>query len=583
MAAHVADRVAWGSRREPAWGMQGGQAGSRVYALGVDGVAVIRRYHDETSHSPRPRSRHQVVRAFWPMDPANRPSPFKRYRDLEREPLPTSLDPPDGAPTALEVLSGHRPPIRSAALDPAVIARLLYYSGGVTRYAQEGQRRSWFRANASAGNLHPLELYAACGAVSGLDSGLYHVDLDSFCLARVRPIDVRAHLAHAVGDPALAGTAVVIVITGILWRTTWKYAERGWRHVFWDAGSLLANLLAVAEAHGVPAHLAFGFMDREVSHILGIDGTTECPVAVVAVGAPADERGRTAIPTEPSDLDELRLEVEPLSPHPLEFPLVTDAQHATNLDAAEALAGWRQACTEDHGRWMGPAAPGSIDVPDHGELLRDPIETLILRRGSTRLMARRPVPPVALTWVLSAATRPVPADAISAGHTLLTHELAIHGVEGHAPGLYEWVPGRLARRRGGTEDQVRDLTTYLCLGQPLGGDSTYTVFESADLDTILATFGPRGYRAAHLEAGIVNGRLLLAAHALGHGATGLTFFDDEIRAAFATRASCLLVTAVGVPSYRPTPGGPPGRPTELTRFDELMARLEDRSRQQPRP
>jgi len=248
------------------------------------------------------------------MDPANRPSPFKRYRDLEREPLPTSLDPPDGAPTALEVLSGHRPPIRSAALDPAVIARLLYYSGGVTRYAQEGRRRSWFRANASAGNLHPLELYAACGAVSGLDSGLYHVDLDSFCLARVRPIDVRAHLAHAVGDPALAGTAVVIVITGIPWRTTWKYAERGWRHVFWDAGSLLANLLAVAEAHGVPAHLAFGFMDREVSHILGIDGTTECPVAVVAVGAPADERGRTAIPTEPSDLDELRLEVEPLSP-----------------------------------------------------------------------------------------------------------------------------------------------------------------------------------------------------------------------------------------------------------------------------
>jgi SagB-type dehydrogenase family enzyme len=516
------------------------------------------------------------------MDPANRPSPFKRYGNLDREPLPTDLDPPDDAPTALEVLSGHGPPITSAALDPAVLARLLYFSGGVTRFAQEGQRRSWFRASASAGNLHPLELYAACGAVSGVDRGLYHVDLDSFCLARVRPIDVRAHLAHAVGDRLLTGSAAVIVITGIPWRTTWKYAERGWRHVFWDAGSLLANLLAVAAAHGVPAHLMFGFMDREVSHILGIDGTTECPVAVVAVGEPAGERGTAAEPAEPSDLDELRLEVDPLSPHPLEFPLVTDAQQATNLDAAEALAGWRQACREDHDRWLGPAAPRSIDVPDHGESLWEPIETLILRRGSTRLMARRTVPPVALAWVLSAATRPVPADAISAGHTLLTHELAIHGVEGHAPGLYEWVAGRLGRRRGGSEDQVRDLATYLCLGQPLGGDSAYTVFESADLDAILDTFGPRGYRAAHLEAGIVNGRLLLAAHALGHGATGLTFFDDEIRAAFATRASCLLVTAVGVPSYRPTPGGPPGHPRELPHFDELMARLEDRSRQQPR-
>jgi SagB-type dehydrogenase family enzyme len=516
------------------------------------------------------------------MDPANRPSPFKRYRNLERQPLPTDLDPPDGAPTALEVLSGHRPPITSAALDAAVLARLLYFAAGVTRYTNEGQRRSWFRASASAGNLHPLELYAACGALGGLDGGLYHFDPEWFALARVRSVDVRAHLAHAVGDPALAGTAVVIVITGIPWRTTWKYAERGWRHVFWDAGSLLANLLAVAAAHGVPAHLVFGFTDRAVSHILGIDGTAECPVAVVALGEPADEEGTTAEPAEPSELDRLHLEVEPLSPHPLEFPLVTDAQDATNLDAAEALANWRRACTSEHVRWMRPAAPKTLDVPPHGEL-RDSMETLILRRGSTRLMARQTVPPDALTWVLGAATRPMPADAIPAGHTLLTHELAIHGVEGHAPGLYEWVAGMLGRRREGIENQVRDLATYLCLGQPLGGDSAYTVFESADLDAILDTFGTRGYRAAHLEAGIVNGRLLLAAHALGQGATGLTFFDDEVRAAFATRASCLLVTAVGVPTYRPTPGGgQPGHPTELTHFEKLMARLEDRSRQQHR-
>jgi hypothetical protein len=197
-------------------------------------------------------------------------------------------------------------------------------------------------------------------------------------------------------------------------------------------------------------------------------------------------------------------------------------------------------------------------------------------------MARTTVPPVVLTWVLSAATRPVPADAIAAGHTLLTHELAVHGVEGHAPGLYEWVAGRAECRRAGLENEVRDVATYLCVGQPLGGDSAFTVFESTDLDAVLDTLGPRGYRAAHLEAGIVNGRLLLAAHALGLGATGLTFFDDAVDAAFATRASCLLVTAVGVPTYRPIPGGQPGRPPELVGFEALMARLADRFRQQPR-
>jgi quinol monooxygenase YgiN len=248
-------------------------------------------------------------------------------------------------------------------------------------------------------------------------------------------------------------------------------------------------------------------------------------------------------------------------------PSTVDAIHdalsdldRSDLDAAEARDDWRRACTSEPGRCYQPAAPGTLDVPDHGESA-EPIETLILRRGSTRLMARRTVPSVALIWVLSAATRPVPADAIAAGHTLLTHELAIQGVEGQAPGLYRWVAGTLAHRKASAEIEARDLATYLCLGQPLGGDSAYTVFESADLHAVLDTLGPRGYRAAHLEAGIVNGRLLLASHALGQGATGLTFFDDEVRAAFATHASCLLVTAVGAPHL---PGHPrrPARPPD---------------------
>ena len=38
----------------------------------------------------------------------------------------------------------------------------------------------------------------------------------------------------------------------------------------------------------------------------------------------------------------------------------------------------------------------------------------------------------------------------------------------------------------------------------------------------------RGYRAAQLEGGITGGRLYLAAYAQRFGATGLTFFDDEV-------------------------------------------------------
>jgi hypothetical protein len=59
---------------------------------------------------------------------------------------------------------------------------------------------------------------------------------------------------------------------------------------------------------------------------------------------------------------------------------------------------------------------------------------------------------------------------------------------------------------------------------------------------------------AELEAGLVAGRAYLAAHAIGRGATGLTFFDEEVRRFFSPHAAALeplLVVAVGIPRKRP--------------------------------
>ena len=52
------------------------------------------------------------------------------------------------------------------------------------------------------------------------------------------------------------------MLTGIPWRTAWKYRDRGYRHLFWDSGAILANLLALAEAAALPARLLLGFVDR---------------------------------------------------------------------------------------------------------------------------------------------------------------------------------------------------------------------------------------------------------------------------------------------------------------------------------
>jgi hypothetical protein len=105
--------------------------------------------------------------------------------------------------------------------------------------------------------------------------------------------------------------------------------------------------------------------------------------------------------------------------------------------------------------------------------------------------------------------------------------------------------------RAGAE---RGRTRWLCLGQDLGGDATATAFHCAQLEPILAALGAPGYRAAQLEGGVAAERLQLAAFALGVGASGLTFLDDDVSAFFGTLAAPMLTVAVGVPAYRARPG-----------------------------
>ena len=70
----------------------------------------------------------------------------------------------------------------------------------------------------------------------------------------------------------------------------------------------------------------------------------------------------------------------------------------------------------------------------------------------------------------------------------------------------------------------------------------------ADLEDVCQHWGTRGYRAVHLEAGILGGKMYLCAGALGLGASGLTFYDDAVPAFFAPHAtgkSAIFVVALG--------------------------------------
>ena len=137
-----------------------------------------------------------------------------------------------------------------------------------------------FRAAGSAGGRFPLELYVAVPPGGPLPAGVHWYD----------PLE---HALVQVGPPPHGG-GPAIVVTGIPWRTGWRYAERGYRHVYWDAGTMLAQLLALADSAGLAAGLHTRFPDAQVAALTGADRVHEFPVAVVSLGepAPALQRGR---------------------------------------------------------------------------------------------------------------------------------------------------------------------------------------------------------------------------------------------------------------------------------------------------
>jgi len=507
---------------------------------------ATRRFVHQTDHVRADRSRPDVVE-FRRMDPSNRPAPFKRYPLLEPRLLPDDLS--------------------------DALGRLLFLSAGVTRAAEGAMGPTWFRATPAAGNLHPNELYVVCGDLPGVEAGVHHYAPLEHALTALRRGDYRNELAEAAVIGRGSEATALVVITGMPWRTGWKYGDRGLRHLYWDAGAILGNLLAVADDAAQPAHVFAGFDDDRVASLLGLDPEREYPLAVVAVGAPEGPPSARVVAAG-SGVNAIDLTVEALSPEPRHFPLAEATQREGDLSDAEDVKGWRHAAAT--ARRPRPAAPA---VPEPGDAIERSAETVILRRGSTRLFRREQAPRSLLEWGVGDACRPLPFDAAPPGGSLLDVYLTVHAIEGVDPGAYRWQPttahhvGSFEQLLALSEDDARAAGAHLCLDQPLGGDSAFTAFLCSDLDEVLERLGDRGYRAALLEAGVVAGRLQLNAFALGFGGTGLTFWDEEVAAWFGTTATPMLVAAIGVPATHPAPSGRPRQPAVLGGYGPLMDRM----------
>jgi SagB-type dehydrogenase family enzyme len=504
-------------------------------------------YHDATKHSywSVRSSRHYL-------DWANRPLTFKIYRTLPAMPLP--LHRTDAAPlsgmAAVSAISQRFvvPAGEVAAPDLKTMAQILYFSAGITKKKTYPGGEISFRAASCTGALYEVELYVVCGELPDLEPGVYHFGPADFALRKLRSGDYREVLVRATaGEPAVAHAPATIVCTCTYWRNAWKYQARTYRHFGWDNGTMLANTLAISAALQLPTRVVCGFVDWEVNRLVDVDPGREVAFSLVPVGqvsASPPECHQKIVP--------LALETVPLSRREVDYPAMREIHEASSLHDGDEVASWRGSTV------LAPRSTlerqcVSLSTTSDNDLPPDTIEEVIQRRGSTRHFAREPITLAQLSTLLDRSTRGIPADFLQPfGEQLNELYLIVNAVEGLDPGAYffDRRKGVLERLK---EGDFRNEASHLGLEQELPGDASVAIFYLANLPAILKQFGNRGYRAVQLEAGILGGKAYLGAYAQRLGATGLTFFDDDVTRFFSPHAagmSAIFLMAVGKSTKR---------------------------------
>lgn len=502
------------------------------------------------------------------LDWENKPLLFKIYPTLEVTRLPRDFR-ETGMP-ALTAIASRVETAASAVAGEAVpdletLAELLFFSAGVTRSKKHPQGETFFRAAACTGALYEIEIYVVCTELASktpgqpaLPAGVYHFGAAEFGLRQLRSGDFRSALVEATGnDPAIAHAPTIIVCTGTYWRNAWKYHSRTYRHFGWDNGTILANLLAMSAAMRLPASIITGFVDEQVNALLDLDTKKEVVFSIAAIGHVNAE------PQPSPSIPKLSLPVVAYSQQEVEYPAMRKMHEASSLTSTNEVATWRakRVGTDPLVRTASPAssmpAPKGTTVPldmfDKAPAATDTIEQVISRRGSTRQFSRDPITLQQLALILDRSTQGIPADFLQSQQSHLNDlYLIVNNVVGLTAGayVYHWDRKLLELLKPG---DFRDRAGYLGLEQQLPADAAVDVFFLSDLKKILEKYGNRGYRAVQLEAGMLGGKLYLAAYAQRLGATGLTFYDDDVVGFFSPHArgkSAIFLVALGRSALR---------------------------------
>jgi SagB-type dehydrogenase family enzyme len=472
-----------------------------------------REYHELSKHSGESLRRTQYY-----LDWANMPNPFRHYDGVPILDLPA--DPPSPQISALEVLEGKTG--NTSAKDGAgFLSQLMFYSASISASKRASPTGAVYalRVNPSSGNLHPTEFHFCSRGLIDWPDGLYHYRPSSHMAEKRAVGDFCRKLVH---DSA----PIVFVLTSIAWREAWKYRDRAFRYCLHDIGHAWQALALAARSIGCESFALGHFSDDGVAESCRL-APDEWPMLTVGLHGPSipirkpvgtpDAVETVLFGGQPNELSANQLPDDPVP-----YPSIERIYRATKLSSEDPIP-----CVGPSLGQPSPSGRAEISLPSpestrrsFGDVVRTRRSALDFRGGDESISLSQ------LAALLDATKEPLFADFATGRFVHLY--LYIHRVEGLARGVYRYRLEHAALEKIKEGDQ-RLVAAALSLGQDLAGNACLAFSMIGDFENAARSYGDRGYRYVHFEAGAIGQRLYLASEALGLRATGIgAFFDDQV-------------------------------------------------------
>ena len=215
--------------------------------------------HERTKHHP-----FRFAPALGYMDWDTQPDPFRRFVGAPLLPLEFVPVGPEPRYEPAFVL-GH---IARTPLDRVSISQLFQDALALSAWKQAGSSRWSLRVNPSSGNLHPTEGYLVAGPIAGLHPrpAVCHYTPFEHALELRAELSGEAWLKIAAQLPE---DAVLVGLTSIHWRESWKCGERAFRYCH-DAGHAIGSFAVSAAGLGWEAKLLESVTDRDLAVLVGV-------------------------------------------------------------------------------------------------------------------------------------------------------------------------------------------------------------------------------------------------------------------------------------------------------------------------